>query len=209
MVWGLDEVDRLFTCDFETNEVFGLFRSWHNERATNPRGPWGRLTLAIAYATEAHLFITDMNQSPFNVGTRLALEDFTFDQVSDLNGRYGSPLPTEADVARFFRLLGGQPYLTRHGLHEIVARQLDFAAFEDQADRDEGVFGDHLRRFLVLLVKEPDLCAAVREIVRGRPCPSQPSFNRLRSGGVLSGDTPSNARPRCQLYATYLERHLL
>src|SRR5262249_25744832 len=29
IVWGLDEVDRLFTCDFGS-EVFGLFRSWHN-----------------------------------------------------------------------------------------------------------------------------------------------------------------------------------
>jgi len=31
--------------------------------------------MAIAYATEAHMFITDMNQSPFNVGTRLSLAD--------------------------------------------------------------------------------------------------------------------------------------
>ena len=67
--------------------MFGLFRSWHNERSLNPDGPWGRLTLAIVYATEAHLFITDLNQSPFNVGTRLTLEDFTFEQVAELNGR--------------------------------------------------------------------------------------------------------------------------
>src|SRR5262245_10453977 len=32
LVWGLDEVDRLFTCSFGS-EVFGLFRSWHNERS--------------------------------------------------------------------------------------------------------------------------------------------------------------------------------
>jgi len=61
IIWGLDEVDRLFTCDFGS-EVFGLFRSWHNKRALDPAGPWRRLTLAIAYATEAHLFITDLNQ---------------------------------------------------------------------------------------------------------------------------------------------------
>ena len=44
--------------------------------------------MAIAYATEAHLFITDVNQSPFNVGTRLTVEDFTLSQVADLNERY-------------------------------------------------------------------------------------------------------------------------
>jgi hypothetical protein len=51
VVWGLDEVDRLFSCPFGT-EVFALFRSWHNERALDPSGPWSRLALAIAYATE-------------------------------------------------------------------------------------------------------------------------------------------------------------
>src|SRR5207248_1940293 len=61
LVWGLDEVDRLFSCPFG-NEVFGLFRSWHDERALEPDSPWERLTLAIAYSTEAHLFITDVNQ---------------------------------------------------------------------------------------------------------------------------------------------------
>ena len=91
LVWGLDEVDRLFTCPF-ASEVFGLFRTWHNERAVDPTAPWGRLTLAIVYATEAHLFITDQNQSPFNVGTRLELKDFSIEQVGELNTRYGSPL---------------------------------------------------------------------------------------------------------------------
>jgi hypothetical protein len=209
LVWGLDEVDRLFTCEFDTNEVFGLFRSWHNERATNPLTPWGRLTLAIAYATEAHLFITDLNQSPFNVGTRLTLEDFTFEQIADLNSRYGSPLPSESDVARLFRLTGGQPYLVQRALHELVTHNLDFGELVDQADHDEGIFGDHLRRLLVMLVKDEDLCAAMRDILRGRPCLSRGSFHRLRSAGILAGDTVWNARPRCLLYATYLERHLL
>jgi len=110
LVWGLDEVDRLFNCDF-MSEVFGLFRSWHNERSLAPDGPWQRLTMAIAYATEAHLFIKDMNQSPFNVGTRLALEDFTEEQVAELNRRYGSPLKDEAELKRYCSLVSGHPYL--------------------------------------------------------------------------------------------------
>src|SRR5438093_6889166 len=104
LVWGLDEVDRLFGLPF-ASEVFGLFRAWHNERALLPEGPWSRLTLAIAYATEARLFITDLNQSPFNVGTRLELADFTREQVADLNHRCGAPLQSEAEVDRFFQLV--------------------------------------------------------------------------------------------------------
>src|SRR5205823_4580609 len=119
VVWGLDEVDRLFTCPFG-GEVFALFRAWQNERALDPDGPWRRFSLAIAYATEAHLFITDLNQSPFNVGTRLTLEDFTFEQVADLNRRYGEPLQDQAELERFFRLVGGHPYLVRRGLDEMT-----------------------------------------------------------------------------------------
>jgi len=208
LVWGLDEVDRLFTCSFG-GEVFGLFRSWHNERSLDPAGPWQRLTLAIAYATEAHLFITDVNQSPFNVGTRLALDDFTFEQVAELNRRYDSPLPDPGEVARYFRLVGGHPYLVRRGLHKMVTHGIKLAAFEAQADRDEGPFGDHLRRILILLAQDAALTEVVRGVLRGRPCPTAESFYRLRSAGVMSGDSARDVRPRCQLYATYLERHLL
>lgn len=74
IVWGLDEVDRLVGLDFAAD--VGLFRSWHNRRALDPAAPWRRLTLAIAYATEPHLLIADANQSPFNVGVRVMLEDF-------------------------------------------------------------------------------------------------------------------------------------
>jgi hypothetical protein len=208
IVWGLDEVDRLFTCAFGS-EIFGLFRSWHNKRALDPAGPWRRLTLAIAYATEAHLFITDLNQSPFNVGTRLMLEDFTFDQVDEINKRYGSPLREDAQVARYFRLVSGHPYLVRRGLYEMVTNNLDLPALEAQSDHDEGPFGDHLRRMLFSLTPDRELCDVVRDMLQGKRCPTPESFYRLRSAGLVLGDSARDARLRCQLYATYFERHLL
>ncbi len=213
LVWGLDEVDRLFSCRF-ASEVFGLFRSWHNERALDPAGPWSRLTLAMSYATEAHLFISDLNQSPFNVGTRLVLEDFTFDQVADLNVRYGCPLRDGKEMACYYQLVGGHPYLVRRGLHEIVSRNLGGAgqrpidAFELQADREEGIFGDHLRRMLAALANDRGLCEALRAVLQGEACPTADSFSRLRSAGVLSGEAADEARFRCEVYARYLRRHL-
>jgi hypothetical protein len=220
LVWGVDEVDRLFSCRF-ASEVFGIFRSWHNERALDPAGPWSRLTLAMAYATEAHLFITDLNQSPFNVGTRLILEDFSLDQVADLNGRYAThsasgepPLRDAKELARYYRLVGGHPYLVRRGLHEMVTRDLGgprqrpIDAFELQADREEGILGDHLRRMLTALTRDPGLCEALRALLRGQPCPADGSFFRLRSAGVLSGEAADDARFRCEVYARYLRRHL-
>jgi len=193
IVWGLDEVDRLFTCAFGS-EIFGLFRSWHNKRALDPAGPWRRLTLAIAYATEAHLFITDLNQSPFNVGTRLMLEDFTFEQVAEINERYGSPLKENAQVARYFRLVSGHPYLVRRGLYEMVVNGLDLSALEAQADHDEGPFGDHLRRMLFSLSQDRDLCEIVRGLLQGKPCATPEGFYRLRSAGLVLGDSARDAR---------------
>jgi nucleotide-binding universal stress UspA family protein/predicted Ser/Thr protein kinase len=208
LVWGLDEVDRLFTCPY-ASEVFGLFRTWHNERAVDPSAPWGRLTLAIVYATEAHLFITDQNQSPFNVGTRLELRDFDPAQVAELNTRYGSPLRGAGELSRYYQLVGGHPYLVRRGLHEMATGGLGLDAFEAVADQDEGPFGDHLRRILVLLARDPALGEVVRGVLRGGPPPTTEDFYRLRSAGVMAGDSARDVRPRCRLYETYLKRHLL
>ncbi|MSU36711.1 MAG: toll/interleukin-1 receptor domain-containing protein [Pedosphaera sp.] len=208
LVWGLDEVDRLFTTPYGS-EVFGLFRSWHNERALDPSGPWVGLTLAIAYATEAHVFITDMNQSPFNVGTRLALEDFSIAQVTDLNMRYGSPLKTPQELARFFKVTGGHPFLSRRGLYELAARKMALAEFETVAVADSGFFGEHLRRMLVLLARDPNLTDVIRGVLHGQECPTPESFYRLRSAGLITGDSQGIVRMRCQVYGDYLRQHLM
>ncbi|MGO8672735.1 MAG: AAA-like domain-containing protein [Capsulimonadaceae bacterium] len=210
LVWGLDEVDRLFPpgCAFGS-EVFGLFRSWHNRRSLDPGGPWARLTLAIAYATEAHLFITDLNQSPFNVGTRLTLDDFDPAQVADLNERFGRPLPNADAVARFHALVGGQPYLTSRGLDDIGRRSITIDVLDQEADRDESLFGDHLRRILITLLQDTALTEVARGILRGKPCPTPESFYRLRSAGLISGTNAGDVRFRCRLYERFLARHLL
>ena len=207
LVWGMDEVDRLFGYAFGS-EVFGLFRSWHNERSLAPSGPWARVTLAIAYATEAHLFITDLNQSPFNVGTRLALNDFTPEQMEDLNAKYGSPLKNRDEVARLWELVGGQPYLARRGLDALAAGRLSLEQLEAERDADEGPFGDHLRQVANALARAPDLLQAVRGMIAGQPCPVGEPFYRLRAAGVLAGLSSQEARFRCPLYASYLTRHL-
>jgi len=207
LVWGLDEVDRFFGCDFY-NEIFALFRSWHNQRLLDPAGPWDRLTQVIAYATEAHLFITDIHQSPFNVGVRVELADFSLEQVAELNRMHGSPLRTASEVAQFHDLLGGHPYLVQQGLASAV-RGGGWEALVADAVGEDGPFAEHLRRILLLLGRSPKLCESVREVLRGRACPTLEDFIRLRSSGILSGSSSEHARPRCRLYAESLSRHLL
>ena len=207
LVWGLDELDRLFSCSF-CSEVCGLFRSWHNARANDPDGPWRNLTQILCYATEAHLLIPDLNQSPFNVGVRVPLQDFSEAELQRLNESHGKPLRDDRELTRFQALLGGQPYLTRRGLHELVIRQQTISDLAAIADQEEGPFSDHLKRFLVLISRTPEVIQAVRLAVAGQKIPEEKMFNRLRSAGLLRGPNPAAARFRCEIYRTYLERHL-
>ena len=206
-VLALDEVDRLFNHDY-ASEIFGLFRSWHNLRALDPNGPWCRLTIAIAYATEAHLFISDLNQSPFNVGTRLTLEDFTREQLAELNERYDRPLVDNEQIVHFQKLVGGHPYLAQIGLFEICKRNATLATLVQSADQDDSPFGDHLNRLLIMLQQDQNLLHELSGFLLSGSTLSNNSFYRLRSAGVLSGDTADEPRLRCDLYARYLKKHL-
>ena len=205
LTWGLDNADALFGTSYGS-EVFALFRSWHNARALEPDGPWKRLTLLITYATEAHLFIEDLEQSPFNVGTRIDLGDFTPEQVEELNARHLAPLDRAA-LARFWTLVGGHPYLVRRGLLAL-RRGHTVQQLEATAGSAGGVFAGHLQRLERDLRRDPALLTTVRNMVLHRARPSPECFYRLRSAGVLAGEMETEARLRCRLYESYLRARL-
>jgi hypothetical protein len=45
-------------------------------------------------------------------------------------------------------------------------------------------------------------------VIDGGACPTVESFYRLRSAGLIAGDSAQEARPRCRLYAAYLKERL-
>lgn len=209
LVWAMDEVDKLFFATDYSSDVFGLFRSWANERQGRTSSPWAGVSMIIAYATEAHLFITDINQSPFNVGTRFEMPDFTLDQIAELNRRYDCPIRSDSELQNFYRLVGGHPYLVRRGLYAIVTERIDVKTFETEAVRDNGPLGDHLRRILTLLARNEDNLAALKEILKGKTCSNFEAFYHLRSAGIIVGESIQHATVRCHLYKSYLSRYLL
>ncbi|MEM9090903.1 MAG: AAA-like domain-containing protein, partial [Cyanobacteria bacterium P01_F01_bin.53] len=89
LVLAMDEVDRVLNTGFRS-DFFGMLRSWHNKRAMSKL--WRRFSQVLVISTEPYQLIEDLNQSPFNVGQTLRLQDFTLAQVAELNGRHGSPL---------------------------------------------------------------------------------------------------------------------
>lgn len=202
IVLAFDEADRLFPFEYG-NEVFGLFRTWHNARGLEPAGPWKRLTLAIAYATEAHLFISDPNQSPFNVGTRIDLADFTPADVADLDSRYGAALGSADRLERFTGLLGGHPFLVQRGFEFLTLQGRSLEDLETVACAGDGPFGVHLRRLRSMIERNPSLEAAIGGVLRGSGCAGSDEFYRLKCGGVLAGDAPKDARFRTGLYKEF------
>jgi hypothetical protein len=206
LVWFLDEADRVFAAPF-ASDFFGLVRSWHNARARDPKGPWNRFTVVIGYATEARLFIRDLNQSPFNVGRQIALKSFTVEQTLDLNERYGKPIQRRSDIEALQFLLDGQPFLTRRALELLATGKLDFSTLMETADRDDGPFGDHLKRMLIAVSHAPQVLAAVRSSLAMLPPTEADGVERLLAAGVLK-ETPDGVDLACDLYARYLSRHI-
>ena len=203
LLLAMDEVDRVFQTDF-SSDFFGMLRSWHNRRAMDPR--WRSLDLVLVTSTEPYLFITNLTQSPFNVGQKIDLDEFTEEQVTRLNVLHGSPL-TAAEMRELHALVGGHPFLASKALYTIATEQASFAELANPARLDGGPFGDHLRSFMFRICKMPELMRGLREIWRDGTCRDQVVAYRLISAGLV---VKRHARlaPRCNLYRLFFAQHL-
>ena len=161
-------------------------------------------------ATEAHLFISDLNQSPFNVGERVSLDDFTLEQVLRLNDLYGGPVGARADIERLHELLGGQPYLTRRALDALAREKAGFDTLMRNATGEDGPFADHLKRVLASVSAQVQVTEFVRELLAGRAAAgaTPEAYFRLLRAGLVRQDREGKVVFRCDLYRRYLEEHV-
>ena len=201
----LDEVDNVFKYSYCDN-FFGMLRGWHNRRATHP--VWNRFNLLIAHSTEPALFIRDLNQSPFNIGHPFRLDDFGHNEILWLNQRHGFPLKRAEDIERLTRLVGGHPYLLRQAFYNLASDGSSVRDLEQCAADDRGPFGDHLRHLLWVLRGNDHLRKSLKQVVSRGTCDDEDDFQRLRAAGLIEGESRETARPRCQLYGSYLRTHL-
>ncbi|MEK6279328.1 MAG: AAA-like domain-containing protein [Acidobacteriota bacterium] len=201
---AMDEVDIIFNTSFRTN-FFGMLRSWHNKRASDPN--WNRLDLVLVTSTEPYQLIEDLNQSPFNVGEVLELDDFTAEQVNDLNHRYDSQLDP-GDEKRLMNLLNGHPYLVRRALYLIANGRLSAIELFTRATEDRGPFGDHLRNHLFRLHRKKELVVGLRNVISYSTCHDPQVFFALRGAGLIRSEGADVVVPRCQLYADYFRERL-
>ncbi|HRK20269.1 MAG TPA: AAA-like domain-containing protein [Fimbriimonadaceae bacterium] len=204
VVWAMDEVDRLFGTEF-ADDFFGLVRSWHNRRALDPEGPWKRLSLLISYATEAHLFIKDLNQSPFNIGVRVNLRDFTEEQVVELGNRYPSFVARWSQEA--FEITRGHPFLTRRAFGFLEGKRT-IEELRALAPTEEGPFGDHLKHVRETLLRDTELRNEVKRFLKGEKIANSGTQLRLTAAGLLSDSSETTVAFRVPAYERYLSSAL-
>ncbi len=194
---AIDEADRLLNTPYK-QDFFALLRSWDSRRAFDDA--WRKLNLAIVISTHPYILIDDINQSPFNVGLTIVLEDFTQTQVADLNDRHGTPV-APADISALMRLVGGHPYLVRQALYTLVDQRWTLPKLLKEATDNHGPFGKHLRFHRNNLKQRSELLDAMRQIIRGKQA-DETLLDRLVAAG-LAKETDRGYQPRCGLYVMY------
>ncbi|MCW3051067.1 MAG: GUN4-like family, partial [Chthonomonadales bacterium] len=162
----LDEIDITRRLRFDTDEFFAAIRACYNARADDPA--YRRLTFCLlGVATPADL-IQDPLITPFNIGTRIDLRDFTPVEAAALQQGLGSDEETNSRLMeRIYYWTHGHPYLTQR-LCKAIAQDgalrspagVDYCCREIFLNSKAGSTEDNLafvRRRLA--VEDPEQCA--------------------------------------------------
>ncbi len=201
-----DEADRVFSFPDCRTDFFAMLRFWHNRRASHEA--WRKCHLVIAHSTDPALWISDLNQSPFNVGLPMTLDDFDEEQTAELNVLYGTPLRHAEDINRLTEWVGGHPYLVRLALYLLATEPSSLTELEHTAMHQDGPFASHLYAYLRSLIENADLKIAMQQILVNGTCDNEIDFQRLWSTGLIRGVTRQAASVRCRLYHDYFRSRL-
>jgi AAA-like domain len=205
LVLGIDNADRLFPYIEVVEDCLGMLRSWHEKGKTSPR--WKQLRLVLAHSTECYIPL-DMNQSPFNAGVPVELQEFDAQQVYKLAHLQGLNW-NESEVRDFRQMVGGHPYLVGLGLYEVGTGKMSLDQLLQKASTEEGIYSHHLRRHLEVLQQSLDLTQAYKKVVESSgPLALDPmQIYKLHSMGLVR-QSDNCVMPRCNMYRKYFSRVL-
>ncbi|MCX6360851.1 MAG: AAA-like domain-containing protein [Armatimonadetes bacterium] len=121
LVLFIDEIDVVQSLPFSADEFLAAIREMHDRRATDPAA--ARVTFCLLGAASPGDLIGDPRVTPFNVGRRIELADFTREEAQSLApglaaGGDGGAAPRRLREAgrlldRVMHWTGGHPYLTQ------------------------------------------------------------------------------------------------
>ncbi len=112
VVLFLDEIDAVRSLPFSTDEFFAGIRECYNRRTADPG--FQRLTFCLLGVATPSDLIRDTRMTPFNIGTRIELTDFSATEALALGEGLTREKRTGALLLqRILHWTGGHPYLTQ------------------------------------------------------------------------------------------------
>jgi hypothetical protein len=107
----IDEIELTINLSF-ASDFFAAIRSMYNERANNAN--LQRLSFVLVGTTTPTELISDPKRTPFNIGKRVDLTDFTFEEALPLSTGLDESTQRSTEVLRWvLEWTGGHPYLTQ------------------------------------------------------------------------------------------------
>jgi outer membrane lipoprotein-sorting protein len=112
LVIFIDEIDLVRSLPFSTDEFFAAIRECYNRRAREPK--FSRLAFGLLGVAAPSDLIRDTRMTPFNIGRRIELDDFTENEAAPLaNGLGTNEATAQSLLGRVLHWTGGHPYLTQ------------------------------------------------------------------------------------------------
>ncbi len=220
----IDEIDAIRSLPFPTDEFFGALRALYNSRAEDPEAQ--RLTFCVLGVASPADLIRDTRTTPFNIGRRIELTDFTPVEATPLaEGLFrrvsssGPNVETQKLLERVLYWTGGHPYLTQRLCALVAETPSAFTGADVDRLCAEGFFTvqaheqeDNLlfvrERLLHSEVDHTDLLTLYGRVAAGKRVPDDPAsplVSVLRLSGVVKSEA-GVLRIRNRIYERVFDR---
>ncbi|MBV9157124.1 MAG: AAA-like domain-containing protein [Acidobacteriaceae bacterium] len=118
----IDEIDTTLNLNY-SDDYFAAIRSLYNQRAADAH--LERLTFVLLGVASPSDLIKDVKRTPFNIGTRIPLTDFTDEESAPLlTGLAPSPDAAKQLLRQVLFWTAGHPYLTQKTCRAVAAWSL-------------------------------------------------------------------------------------
>ena len=121
LVIFIDEIDTTLSLPF-SDDFFAAIRACYNARSTDPA--YHRLAFVLLGVATPGDLIHDPQRTPFNIGERIDLSDFTLEETLPLTKGFDLPEDEARRVLGWvLEWTGGHPYLTQRLCRALVDRE--------------------------------------------------------------------------------------
>lgn len=214
----IDEVDTVRSLPFSTDEFFAAIRECYNRRSEDPE--LNRVTFCLLGVATPSELIRNTRTTPFNIGHRIELTDFTEAEAAPLAQRLSTDKSmAQESLRRIFHWTNGHPYLTQRLCRAAAELHLE----QPRASLDPQSIDSLCERFFLsprareqddnllfvrerVLRTEADLARLLgiyEQVLKGERVPDDETddlINQLRLAGIVDV-SEGFLRVRNQIYA--------